>query len=309
MYKGNCIKRLLALVLSLAMVMGFNVTASAKEVSDDTWCSTPEEISKFLESTNTLQTVVVSEMDMIDNSVKNGVDKEVYREMLVNLKNKQSTKLTMLGFDDSKASVVKMYDETADPVEFIRANALATASLTVKYGLAGSDINKRTTRIAYETIWSSSPHFMMTDQVVIGWVMADKDSFTVNSKVDSYDTFVSYHYILNDKNWRTDTPNTNCDINYLATNFGMGSSPDTTDYAKKTSGRIELSTQSGSYNMETIQICIAYGHMTVAISPDFSISIDKNPISIGIKFSTGISTEAKLIHTFRWNDYSSVITN
>lgn len=78
------------------------------------------------------------------------------------------------------------------------------------------------------------------------------------------------------------------------------------NYGKHISGITEVSTQSDSYNMDTIQVFVAYAHttMTVDISCDISLGVDIADSSISFSLSPDVSQEmmAEGNHTFHYYD-------
>ena len=78
------------------------------------------------------------------------------------------------------------------------------------------------------------------------------------------------------------------------------------NYGKHISGITEVSTQSDSYNMDTIQVFVAYAHttMTVDISWDISLGVDIADSSISFSLSPDVSQEmmAEGNHTFHYYD-------
>ena len=76
------------------------------------------------------------------------------------------------------------------------------------------------------------------------------------------------------------------------------------NYGKHISGITEVSTQSDSYNMDTIQVFVAYAHttMTVDISWDLSLGVDIAASSISFSLSPDVSMMAEGNHTFHYYD-------
>ncbi len=83
------------------------------------------------------------------------------------------------------------------------------------------------------------------------------------------------------------------------------------NYGKHIGGKTEISTQSGSYNIDTIQIFVAYGHtmMTFDLSWDVSLSFDIS--DIGISFGPSIDVEQEIMaqgkHTFKYNAQGDIV--
>ena len=59
---------------------------------------------------------------------------------------------------------------------------------------------------------------------------------------------------------------------------------DTSTYGKHISGIINISTQSDSNNIDTVQIYVAYAHTTVKATFDWEVSLDFDKIGMSISF-------------------------
>lgn len=299
MSRNSRITKMLSLLLALICTIGCTLTADAATV--------PGGDAAF-KGVDKVQTVTVSEMDMIDNHVRKGGDVTVYRDRLLELQGMTTDDLHLMGMSDEEVKAVKNYDGISNPVEYIRVNQLASATITAEFGLAGSDISRKSTRIVCQTVWSEMPFFTFKDQVGITWLMADKNSKPLLAKIDSAESTVSYFKVSNDAFTRSVNVTGDKDYRYYVTKYKISSDAPISEYAKKTLSIVEISTQSGSSNMETIQVGIYYGHSTIVLEPSFSISPGTEaPFGVSISFSKGVDQLIKKFHTFNWNDYTSVI--
>lgn len=83
------------------------------------------------------------------------------------------------------------------------------------------------------------------------------------------------------------------------------------NYGKHISGVTEISTQSGSYNIDTIQLFVAYGHTLMTFSFDWQVSLDFEISDIGISFGPSLDVTQEIMaqdkHTFSYDSEGSIV--
>ena len=81
------------------------------------------------------------------------------------------------------------------------------------------------------------------------------------------------------------------------------------NYGKHISGVTQVSTQSESYNMETIHVFVTYAHTTITIRPGVNVSLTYKKAEGIITFEPRVtqSVMAKGDHTFRYNAQGDIV--
>lgn len=69
------------------------------------------------------------------------------------------------------------------------------------------------------------------------------------------------------------------------------------NYGKHISGVTQVSTQSGSYNMETIHIFVTYGHTTITLKPNVDVSLAYKKVDGIITFEPRVTQSMDTILT------------
>lgn len=298
-------KNLASLCMSISLlvipVQAFAASGSAINLAD-------EILSK---STNT-QEIIVSEKEMVDDLLRSGtITKTDLNAQLARLSMQSEASLKQEGYNDTQIGLIKSYDLKMDAYNHIfkqgsRASS-ESAKLTFRYGLAGSN-NKKTVKIAYDMKWSSCPVFTFTDSFGVGWIAADSSSHEVITKTDSSIASVQY-YTVEGQNagLYRDIAMDKSANNIVIGNPILGSANG--NYGKHISGVTQVSTQSESYNMETIHVFVTYAHTTITIRPGVNVSLTYKKAEGIITFEPRVtqSVMAKGDHTFRYNAQGDIV--
>ena len=156
--------------------------------------------------------------------------------------------------------------------------------------------------------WSSCPVFTFTDSFGVGWIAADNNSHEIITKTDSSIASVQY-YTVDGQNagLYRDIKMDKSANNVVIGNPILGSANG--NYGKHIRGVTQVSTQSGSYNMETIHIFVTYGHTTITLKPTVDVSLAYKKVDGIITFEPRVtqSIMAKGDHTFRYNAQGDIV--
>lgn len=214
------------------------------------------------------------------------------------------------GYDEQQIAQIKSYTAGTDAYTYLFENhsvariANESAAVTFRFGLAGSDNTQRALRIAYDIRWSKAPFFCLTDSFGVGWIACDSLSKEVITKTDAVSGSVGYYKAgeaMETYSGSIDLDDS--DNNLLIGTFKMSGNKNT--YAKTLGGTVEISSQSDSYNIYTIQIFVAYGHTTASIglNPTFNLTGKKETTTITFTPSIKVTQEIILDdhHTFKYN--------
>ncbi len=311
-------RSLIALAIALCMSISLISSASAVDNNDGLKkgiSPITEDVSAFLDNSPTTQTMVVSERQIIDQML---ADATITRSDLNNdlfaLASQTEDSLSKMGYSKEQIELISSYEEGEDAYTHIfesapGARSAADADVTFRYGLAGNN-TRRDLTIAYDMKWSDCPFWTFTDSFGVGWIATDSMSKEVITKIDSCMAQVNYYtvdgeyaYLYRDVEMNDFS---NC---VIIGNPILGSANG--NYGKHIGGKTEISTQSGSYNIDTIQIFVAYGHtmMTFDLSWDVSLSFDIS--DIGISFGPSIDVEQEIMaqgkHTFKYNAQGDIV--
>ncbi len=279
--------------------LGWNSITYAKDSED----YTIDEINRILEASSTTQTIVVSEIEMIEQMIAKGViTEEQLNHEMQKLSAASFAELRNKGYTNSQIESIKDYDASMDALNYIKSGS-QEAYVTFRYGLAGSDNTKKAVRIAYDIIWSKVPLFCFTDGFGIGWIATDKDSkelATIVTEVVS----TGMVYSVDGSEWigtREATLDTNTP-GIVAGEIALGKADG--NYVKRIGGMIMVETQAGSYNLETIRIFVAYAHSYLFIETGIGVAIDFEKVGLNITFSPKKRQEMLIRdnHTFRYSD-------
>lgn len=300
MFKNHLTKGLAILITTtIALCSALpSITVKAKETFD---FSTHEGISVFLDSCENTQEIVVTEKDIMKSLISSGEGTIQLEEELLELSTKSQKELATRGFDKNEIKSIQNYNDNSDLTDFVSINGTG-ATMTLRFGLAGSDINKRKTRIAYEATWDRSPRISLCQQIAIAWVMADKNSYSISSKTDELSPCTVKYYrgdhFLFSKSFNMKEKLDNA---VYSTVHPGASVPGM--YPKYTAGTIMTSTQSNSSNMYSIKVrvALAYSTTTIDVSPSFSVS----DFGISITFNSKTTELVNAIKTFKYNEYDS----
>ncbi len=279
--------------------LGWNSITYAKDSED----YTIDEINRILEASSTTQTIVASEIEMIEQMIAEGViTEEQLNHEMQKLSAASFAELRNKGYTNSQIESIKDYDASMDALNYIKSGS-QEAYVTFRYGLAGSDNTKKAVRIAYDIIWSKVPLFCFTDGFGIGWIATDKDSkelATIVTEVVS----TGMVYSVDGSEWigtREATLDTNTP-GIVAGEIALGKADG--NYVKRIGGMIMVETQAGSYNLETIRIFVAYAHSYFFIEVGAGVAIDFEKVGLNITFSPKLKQEMLVRdnHTFRYSD-------
>ena len=267
---------------------------------------------QILSSVNNTQEIVVSEKEMIAELLQKGVvTRASLNNQLAALSSQSAGSLKADGYNKKQIELIKSYSIGDDAYTHIFGQGSRasneSAKLTFRYGLAGSN-NKKTVKIAYDMKWSSCPVFTFTDSFGVGWIAADNNSHEIITKTDSSIASVQY-YTVDGQNagLYRDIKMDKSANNVVIGNPILGSANG--NYGKHISGVTQVSTQSGSYNMETIHIFVTYGHTTITLKPNVDVSLAYKKVDGIITFEPRVtqSIMAKGDHTFRYNAQGDIV--
>lgn len=236
----------------------------------------------------------------------NELTKEDLNDRLTELSSLPGESLQEMGYNEEQISIIKSYEEGEDAFTHLYGGRSidAGATLTFRYGIAGTDNTKKTVCIAYESIWSGLPMATYTDSFAIAWTAADASSHSIETKIDEESTIIGYYPVTGGNKHTTETIVPEVTHNSLAANIPMLSG---VQYAKGFNGLISVSTQSESYNMQSIQVYFAYAQMYKKWELGDSIGISVVPA--GVSFNLVHATHQRWIispfgHTFQARDYN-----
>jgi len=303
--------RTLSLFVVLILTINMKVPVKAENKEQ---LVTPQEISNFLDNCENTQEIIITEKEALQIMCQSQEGRNQLNDDLRNLSQKPINELRQKGMRDKEIEIVKNYSgEQEDLNTFINTYA-SNVVFNLRFGLAGSDIDKRKTRIAYEGKWSKDPlsASLSSLQIAVAWTMADASSYYLSSK-NNYISDCSARYAYTNGSYsRTDyfTPTTNL---YDDNRYVADTKPGTLysgEYLQAISGLIETSTQSDSYNMQTIKVAVAvaYPTYTASISPSLNFPLPGFKIDSG---SFGITIERTMkelgsgIRTFRYYESDS----
>lgn len=303
-------KKLISLLLTIVMVLTLSPIAFAKDNSISSELkngSSPllAQVSEMLDEFTTTQTVVVSEKSMVEQMlVNNEITRAELDEKLTTLSEQTETALQDMGYNEKQISVIKAYSQGEDAFNhvFSPETRASGATLRFRYGLAGANTKKAIT-IVYDMLWSECPFFTFTDSFGIGWIAADADSHEVVTKTDSTMAQVYYYDSATEENAHL-YRNVEMDKSENGVVVGVpiiGSAGG--NYGKHIGGVTEISTQSDSYNIQTIHLFVSYAHTTIAVTLDWAVALEWKKVSGAISFLP--HPRQKIIvqgdHTFKYN--------
>lgn len=314
-------KKVLSTILSLAMVFAMSVTAFAATPEDTNalksgTATVANEACEMLDTMPTTQTIATTEREMIEGMLEDGsITRADLNQEFSELAQEPVDELQEKGYTDTQISIITSYEEGEDafnhifnPNPYTRAAAQSGAEVTFRYGLAGSNTRKSLT-IAYDMMWSECPMFTFTDSFGIGWITADSGSYEIVTKTDSAAAQVQYYDPSTETyaNLYRDVTMDKSENGVVVGTPIMGSASG--NYGKHISGVTKVSTQSGSYNIDTIHLFVAYAHTTLAFTFDWEVMLEWEKVSAAISFIPRPRQEiiAQGDHTFRYNS-QSVIT-
>ncbi|MGX8797839.1 hypothetical protein ACR6HW_17545 [Fusibacter sp. JL298sf-3] len=274
-----------------------------------------DKASRLLDGLSTTQVIVATEKEMIEKMiVDNILTKDELNQQLADLASEPVVVLENRGYNDEQIDVIKSYEGNEDAFEHVFPSASMTrtassgAEVTFRYGLAGDNDQKSIT-IAYDMKWSSCPFFTFTDSFGIGWIAADSQSHEVITKTDSTMAQVNYYDPETDvqagfhRNVEMDQSENGVVIGIPVIGSAKG------NYGKHIGGVTQISTQSDSYNIETIHLFVAYAHTTIALSVDLEAVLEWNKVSGAISFIPRPRQDiiAQGDHTFRYDSEGEII--
>lgn len=305
----------MAMAIVLMSITSIQVNAATNSTYSNYESSNATEL---LDNSSNTQTIVASECEILDEMIAEEViTREDLNSDMLELSNDSEKELKSAGYNDSQIKLIKNYDGESDALEYISTNAISTTSttsvvtnptLTFRYGLAGSDNTKKKVRVAYDITWSACPFFTLTDSFGIGWIAADSNSYELATKTTGPVGEAVYYTTDGMIQTGTRSISLNTNSNGIVTaNPILGSAGGS--YAKHISGIFYVQTQSGSSNMQTIQIYVAYAHtiLNIEVSPQITLSWKK--MNNSISFSCGTSQEmlVQSHHTFKYNAQGEIV--
>ena len=212
-----------------------------------------------------------------------------------------------MGYNEEQIQAIHDYAEGEDAFTHFYGtlSTNAAATLTFKYGIAGSENTTKTVKLAYDMSWSNRPLYCFTDSFAVAWTAAGSTSNTLYTKVDESHVAVQYGATNADSEY-VDSVVTS---NHLQADFPMLNSK--LNYANHISGYTMISTQSESYTMQSIQIYISYAHAVkkLELKDEVGISVGKD---ITFTFTLAFPTKQEwIIHsankTYQAKDYNGNI--
>lgn len=312
-------KKILGLFLSLIMVICLtsNAFAAENDTKDLVYSNAfvVEEASSMLDDLTNTQEFVVSEKEIVSQMLSEKIKtREDLNEELGELSKQNLSELTKKGYNESQIEKIKNYEIGEDAFNYLfsdenyslRSNG---AQVTFRYGLAGANTRRNIT-IAYDMKWSSCPFFTFTDSFGIGWIAADSNSYEIVTKTDSSMAQVNYYTVSGDnaglyRNVTMDTSENGVVVGAPIIGSANG------HYGKHIGGITKISTQSNSYNIDTIHLFVAYAHTTIAVSLDWDVMLEWNKVSGAINFIPRPRQDiiSQGDHTFRYNSQGDIVAD
>ncbi|HAP5615539.1 TPA: hypothetical protein IU069_002401 [Enterococcus faecalis] len=312
-------KKILGLFLSLIMVICLtsNAFAAENDTKDLVYgnASVVEEASSMLDDLTNTQEFVVSEKEIVSQMLSEKTKtREDLNEELGELSKQNLSELTKKGYNESQIEKIKNYEIGEDAFNYLfsdenyslRSNG---AHVTFRYGLAGANTRRNIT-IAYDMKWSSCPFFTFTDSFGIGWIAADSNSYEIVTKTDSSMAQVNYYTVSGNnaglyRNVTMDTSENGVVVGAPIIGSANG------HYGKHIGGITKISTQSNSYNIDTIHLFVAYAHTTIAVSLDWDVMLEWNKVSGAINFIPRPRQDiiSQGDHTFRYNSQGDIVAD
>lgn len=312
-------KKILGLFLSLIMVICLtsNAFAAENDTKDLVYGNAfaVEEASSMLDDLTNTQEFVVSEKEIVSQMLSEKIKtREDLNEELGELSKQNLSELTKKGYNESQIEKIKNYEIGEDAFNYLfsdenyslRSNG---AQVTFRYGLAGANTRRNIT-IAYDMKWSSCPFFTFTDSFGIGWIAADSNSYEIVTKTDSSMAQVNYYTVSGDnaglyRNVTMDTSENGVVVGAPIIGSANG------HYGKHIGGITKISTQSNSYNIDTIHLFVAYAHTTIAVSLDWDVMLEWNKVSGAINFIPRPRQDiiSQGDHTFRYNSQGDIVAD
>ena len=306
-------KKLISTLLAIIMLVFTTFPAFASE--NTAFLQPPktvDEVSELLDNLDNTQILVSSEKTMIDNMLKNNaITRRELNEQLTTLSQRSELDLRNEGYNEKQIGIIKSYEDGEDAYEHVfgTKNKASRADATVefRYGLAGSNTRKDI-GIAYDMTWSSCPFFTFTDSFGIGWIAADSNSYEVITKINS--STGEIRFATTDESYTgeyRDVSMNTSSSNVVTGNPVIGSAGGS--YGKRIGGYTQISTQSNSYNIDTIHVFFAYAHTTIKPTASASVTIGWKKLDGTIAFSANASQELIVSgdHTFRYSDQGEIV--
>lgn len=312
-------KKIVGLFLSLIMVICLtsNAFAAENDTKDFVYGNAfvVEEASSMLDDLTNTQEFVVSEKEIVSQMLSEKTKtREDLNEELGELSKQNLSELTKKGYNESQIEKIKNYEIGEDAFNYLfsdenyslRSNG---AQVTFRYGLAGANTRRNIT-IAYDMKWSSCPFFTFTDSFGIGWIAADSNSYEIVTKTDSSMAQVNYYTVSGNnaglyRNVTMDTSENGVVVGAPIIGSANG------HYGKHIGGITKISTQSNSYNIDTIHLFVAYAHTTIAVSLDWDVMLEWNKVSGAINFIPRPRQDiiSQGDHTFRYNSQGDIVAD
>ncbi len=307
--KLKCIMSVLLLTLLTITAMPNVATAQSSNKTDQ------DSINQITESSQVEITEVVDEITLV-KKIKSYTEDELYElgctedevkyiknydynKVLADLSKKDTKVLEKMGYSNYQIKKLKEYDGTIDAIDYLQSYSLSNATLTLSF--RPNFCNTKSFYFNYNWLWSSPPIFQGTDIIAFTWVACTSSSSYISMKYDSTPwAYVHYYFEDNDTYFTSFTVNPTYAIGNCSLNIDMKKEVlDADFYPKIGEGYIELSTQSGSSNLYSIQILGAYGHSTITLFP--SVSFDTSGVSLGISFAWTMEELSRGIRTYKYD--------
>lgn len=301
------------LLIAYTIAISIGIPSFAAEISSlSQYPKTTDEVSALLDNLSNTQTVVASEREMIANMLEsNAITRQELNNELSGLLHRSVPDLKAQGYNEMQIDIIKDYTEGEDAYNHVfgskaRASSI-NATVEFRYGLAGSN-TRRDIGIAYDMTWSSCPFFTFTDSFGVGWIAANSSSSVVVTKIDSSSGEIRFAttndvYTGGSRNVSMDTSSCNA----VTGNPVIGSAGGA--YGKRIGGYTQISTQSNSYNIDTIHVFVAYAHTTIKPTISASVTIGWKQLNGSIVFSAN-KNQSIIVrgdHTFRYSDQGEIV--
>lgn len=181
------------------------------------------------------------------------------------------------------------------PAEVLKSISTATMTSTLKYVSSGSrtenDAKMYYVNMKFSWSWSRIPFFRLIDMVAVVFASSTSNGFTYcvksSNKVHANLTALlpTYSNITQVESWEYSTEKANS----ISAKFALGmidADGNLTHFAYSGYGTFQLTNRS---NKARLYVDAAYGHTTINIVPNYSLS--GSGVSVGIDFKTGMDEQ------------------
>lgn len=288
------INRIVAMALTVCLTLSFGSFASyEEELSQKEMAAIAKRAPEMLALEEDITTITVSERQMVEKLLESGeMTETMLRDAVRDLQTKTTAELQAAGYSNMQIERIQGVDAYESPVGQLLSSS--SAYVTFQYGLITQLSNRKKVTIAYDITWSECPLWTLTDSFGVGWIAADADSYRVMTKIDDVTAVVEYYTPGGEQT----SYYRQCEISdrsscVMIAEFPLGSADG--NYGKHISGYLEMSTQSGSYNMETVHMFVGYAHTYVAVDIIFDFSLSWSLADSAITFTPRLDAVQDLI--------------